>query len=148
MLIFTKGNSKLMFCIGIIMLMLVVRDIVGIEIFDKLVVVVTIISMLCLNYEKLVYLVFFMFPLMCGVPGYLMTFAYIILVFKGPKLRSQQIVPLVIVALLEVINESFRNVDGLYVGILSFLSFTAIFFYFLDELNRKLLLSGKTFMSK
>lgn len=137
MLIFTKGNSKLMFCIGIIMLMLVVRDIVGIEIFDKLVVVVTIISMLCLNYEKLVYLVFFMFPLMCGVPGYLMTFAYIILVFKGPKLRSQQIVPLVIVALLEVINESFRNVDGLYVGILSFLSFTAIFFYFLDELNRK-----------
>ena len=53
MLIFTKGNSKLMFCIGIIMLMLVVRDIVGIEIFDKLVVVVTIISMLCLNYLKL-----------------------------------------------------------------------------------------------
>lgn len=136
MLGFVKCDSRLLLCISMLMLMLALRDIAGIEFFDKLVIVASIVSMMCLKYENVVYFTFFIFPIMCGVPGYLITFAYIILVFKGPKLRSSQIVPLIIVALLEIVNESFRGIEGLYMGMLSFLSFTAVFFYFLNERER------------
>lgn len=136
MLGFVKCDSRLLLCISMLMLMLALRDIAGIEFFDNLVIVASIVSMMCLKYENVVYFTFFIFPIMCGVPGYLITFAYIILVFKGPKLRRSQIVPLIIVALLEIVNESFREIEGLYMGMLSFLSFTAVFFYFLNERER------------
>ena len=136
MLTLLKCDFRLILCICMLMLMLALRDIAGIDFFNKLVIVASIVSMMCLKYENVVYFTFFMFPIMCGVPGYLITFAYIILVFKGPKLRSNQIVPLIIVTLLEIINEAFRGVEGLYMGMLSFLSFTAVFFYFLNERER------------
>lgn len=126
-------DFKLKSCIAIIMLMLIARDIVGISVPDIVVTVIYAISMIVLKYEKMVYLIFFIFPIMCGVPGYIITIAYILLLVKGPRMKRKQLMPLLIVIFLEGINESFNNVSGLYTGILSFLSFTAVFFYFLDE---------------
>lgn len=130
---FIKKDFRLCLSVGIVMLMLVVRDVIGVEISDIVVTSICTLAMLFLKYEKVVPFVFFIFPIMCGVPGYIISVAYILLVLKGPRVRLVQIVPLIIVAVLELINESFRSYTGLYTGILSFLSFTAVFFYFLDE---------------
>lgn len=127
------NELKLVLCIVAISLILIIRDIIGVNVSDFVLTGICALSMMTLKYEKMVYYIFFLFPIMCGAPGYIITIAYLLLVLKGPKLKSKQIVPLIIVALLEVINESFNNIEGLYTGMLSFLSFTAIFFYFLDE---------------
>lgn len=133
MLELLRKDLKLVSCIVIITLLLIARDIMGITVSDIVVTVACASSMAVLKYEKMVYLIFFMFPIMCGVPGYIITIAYLLLLIKGPCLTSRQIVPLIIVIFLEIINELFRDVSGLYTGMLSFLSFTAVFFYFLDE---------------
>lgn len=133
MLELLRNDYKLVLCLVAISLLLIIRDIIGVNISDFLLTGICALSMIVLKYEKMVYYIFFLFPIMCGVPGYIITIAYLLLVLKGPKLKSKQIVPLIIVALLEVVNESFNNTEGLYTGMLSFLSFTAIFFYFLDE---------------
>lgn len=133
MLEILRNDYKLVLCLVAISLLLIIRDIIGVNISDFLLTGICALSMIVLKYEKMVYYIFFLFPIMCGVPGYIITIAYLLLVLKGPKLKSKQIVPLIIVALLEVVNESFNNTEGLYTGMLSFLSFTAIFFYFLDE---------------
>lgn len=133
MLELLRNELKLVLCIVAISLILIIRDIIGVNVSDFVLTGICALSMMTLKYEKMVYYIFFLFPIMCGAPGYIITIAYLLLVLKGPKLKSKQIVPLIIVALLEVVNESFNNTEGLYTGILSFLSFTAIFFYFLDE---------------
>lgn len=133
MLELLRNELKLVLCIVAISLILIIRDIIGVNVSDLVLTGICALSMMTLKYEKMVYYIFFLFPIMCGAPGYIITIAYLLLVLKGPKLKSKQIVPLIIVALLEVINESFNNIEGLYTGMLSFLSFTAIFFYFLDE---------------
>lgn len=133
-----KDDFRLLFCTGIIMIMLIARDIIGIGISDIVVTAICALSMFSLKFEKMVSLIFFLFPIMCGVPGYIISVAYILLVVKGPRIKSRQIVPLVVVAVLEIINESYRDNEGLYTGILSFLSFTAVFFYLLDEREKTL----------
>ena len=133
MLELLRNELKLVLCLVAISLLLIIRDIIGVNVSDIVLTGICALSMMTLKYEKMVYYIFFLFPIMCGAPGYIITIAYLLLVLKGPKLKSKQIVPLIIVALLEVVNESFNNTEGLYTGMLSFLSFTAIFFYFLDE---------------
>ncbi len=133
MLELLRNELKLVLCIVAISLILIIRDIIGVNVSDFVLTGICALSMMTLKYEKMVNYIFFLFPIMCGAPGYIITIAYLLLVLKGPKLKSKQIVPLIIVALLEVVNESFNNTEGLYTGMLSFLSFTAIFFYFLDE---------------
>lgn len=133
MLDIIKKDFRLITCTGIMMLLLVARDILGVDISDIIVTVICILSMSCLKYAQMVNYIFFMFPIMCGVPGYIISTAYILLVIKGPRLKIRQIFPLLIIVILEIINESYRSIEGLHTGMLSFLSFTAIFFYFLDE---------------
>ena len=133
MLTLSQKYGKLAFCMAAISLILIIRDIVGLGIPDMVVTAVFVISMAVLRYEEMVYLIFFIFPIMCGAPGYIISIAYILLLIKGPRLTARQFVPLLIVTVLEVINELLRNLPGLYTGMLSFLAFTAVFFYFLDE---------------
>ena len=128
-----RGEAKLVLCIVVTSLLFIIRDVMGVNVSDFILTGICALSMMILKYEKMVCYIFFLFPIMCGAPGYIMTIAYFLLLLKGPKLKSKQVVPLIIVALLEVVNESFSNIDGLYTGIMSFLSFTAIFFYFLNE---------------
>lgn len=133
MFVILRQEKILAFCVIVTAAVLIVRDLVGVGIPDFIVTSICAISMMVLKYEKMVYFIFFMFPIMCGVPGYIITIAYLLLLIKGPRLTSRQFIPLIIVFLLEIINEGYRILPGLYTGMLSFLSFTAIFFYFLDE---------------
>ena len=84
--------------------------------------------MLILPYNQLIYFVFFLMPLMCGLPGYMMLVAWLFLLIKGKHINPRQIIPLLIISALEMINENLGDASVL-TGTLSFLSFSAIFFY-------------------
>ena len=89
------------------------------------------ISMLCLQFKDLVSFVFFLMPLSCGIPGYTFLIIYLILIFKGPTLTKKQFYPFFLVVLIELINEFFVCSASAQIAVLSFLSFTSLFFYFL-----------------
>ena len=89
------------------------------------------ISMSILHFKDLVPFVFFLMPLSCGIPGYTFLAIYLILIFKGPKLTKKQFYPFIGVVLIEFINEFFLCSASAQIAVISFLSFTSLFFYFL-----------------
>jgi hypothetical protein len=127
----SKG-SLLAISIILIVGIIILRDILLVNIPSIALSLMFVSVMVLLPYEKLMSFVFFMFPLLTGIPGYIMTFAYIILLIKGPRLVNSQVIPVVLVIILELLNESYRGLPGLYSGMLSFISFIAVFFYFLN----------------
>jgi len=76
---------------------------------------------------------FFLFPLTNGIPGYTMLVALILLIIKGRKYSLWQFLPLFIIFLLELYSELIGADMETISGILSFLSFSALFFYFLND---------------
>lgn len=117
------------------MLIFVCRDVLLVPVSDMFLTFCITTMMVLLPFRLLVYYVFFLFPFTCGIPGYIMTISFLLLIKKGRKLTGMQVVPIIVVALLELFSESLNGMDTI-IGMMSFLSFLAIFFYFLNDRNK------------
>lgn len=117
-------------------LLVVLRDVVGAPVGAAMTLVCFTGAFCMLRYEELVPLLFFVFPLTCGIAGYIMLVGYLVLVYKGHGLCARQIIPVVIIAFLELVSEGTHADGAIYSGMLSFLSFCALFFYFLNDKRR------------
>lgn len=127
----TEGN--LLGGISGVAILIFVRDILGIGIPDVGVLGVSLIIMYKLPYIQLVYFLFFLFPLTCGIPGYIMFFGCLFLLNKSNRVTKRQILPVLIIFLIDLFDEGFTAEFDTYTGILSFISFCGIFFYFLND---------------
>jgi len=112
---------------------IVFRDIVGISIPNAALLAISCGIMIILRYREFVPFLFFLFPFTCGIPGYMMLAAYIILLIKARHISACQIIPVAIIGFLELINEAIGADFPILSGVFSFMSFTAVFFYFLND---------------
>ena len=138
-----KGDTKnVPLFIGIIaaFVVLVARDVLMMDVGNGILTLIFTAIMAFLPYSSLVSFIYFMIPLTCGVPGYMMLLAIILLVVKGKSWTSKQVIPVVIVGVLEIINELGRTPDT--IGVISFMSFIAVFFYLLN-LNKSQVDNGQ-----
>ena len=128
------SNKSLVAGVIIASILLITRDILMIDVGDVVLLGVFTAIMIILPFPSLVSFVFFLIPLTCGIPGYMMLVAFALLIIKGRGWNIRQMMPLVLVFVLEMINELGRTPDT--TGVISFLSFVAVFFFLLN-LNNK-----------
>lgn len=125
-------QKKLLFCVFALMSIVYARDVMMYPVSDTLLTLICFVPMVVLSYSDLVCFLFFLFPLTCGIPGYIMTLSFVFVLIKGRKLSRKQVLPLAIIVLLELLTEGTLGFEVL-TGIVSFLSFIALFFYFLNS---------------
>lgn len=130
----------LLVCVVLTSLVIIARDILMVSISDSVLLFLFTFQFLCLTYSNLLSFVYFIMPLTCGIPGYIVLLAASFLILKGRSWTYKQFVPFVIIATIELINE--MTVPGVsIVNIFSFLSFIIVFFYCLhiklNDIERK-----------
>lgn len=130
-----KIDYKMLISIVLTMLIFIYRDVMLVPVSDMVLTFCITTMMVLLPFHLLVYYIFFIFPFTCGIPGYIMTISFLLLMMKGRKITRMQLVPLIIVALLEFFTEGMKGMDTI-TGMMSFLSFLAVFFYFLNDRNK------------
>lgn len=132
-IIFTRLSLSLIF----LMMIIILRDILMFPISDVGLLGYNLFVMLVLSHQDLMKYVWFCFPLTCGIPGYIMTLSFVLLIIKKRDvLNIKQLLPILIITLLVVFNWCFYGEFKKWPNLLSFLSFIAIFFYFL-QINNK-----------
>jgi hypothetical protein len=121
----------MLFIIGIIMLMLM-RDIVQIPL-NKYIFVIYSASLMCLaDYQTLVYMLSFLFPLVWGLPGtYIMLCATILLLMKTTILNKKTTLLILFFTIMELIA-SFWYPDVDFVEMAGYLFSISIFFILLN----------------
>lgn len=142
MSLFPHKYISLISSIVIVALTLILRDVIGISVPGVALLCLYIALMVILPYDKLVLFLFFSFPLFCGIPGYIMLACFIILIIKRGRLSQSQILPLMIIAFLDILDEGLSFNTETWTGILSFLSFCGMFFYFFNDTDNRYDLSN------
>lgn len=136
MSLFSLLNNRTIWCYLLLTMLLIVRDVLMIGVHDVAIVGLIGICMLLLPYRKAVPFLFFTFPLTCGIPGYTMLVAFIILLLKGPRLNGYQLFPLLMLVLLELLSDlTYKSDSATFMAVTSFLSFSALLFYFMNSYN-------------
>lgn len=126
-------RSGLFWASCITALVIVFRDILSISVPGAVLLLLIVALMMCLRYQDCVGYFFFLFPFTCGIPGYTVLGAFIILLYKSKHYTKLQFIPLAIVAFLEIIDEGLTADSARISGMVSFLTFVAVFFYFLND---------------
>lgn len=133
---YKEQSSRLSLGACAISIVIILRDLVGVPVPDAALLAIASGIMLVLPYTELVPFLFFLFPFTCGIPGYVMLAAYIILLLKHKHLSAGQIFPVIIVGILEFFDELIGADFATVSGVLSFMSFTALFFFFLNDAKK------------
>lgn len=109
------------------------RDLFSMPVPGFVLLFVSVVLMMFMKYADCVAYFFFLFPFTCGIPGYTILGAYIVLLIKSKYYTLSQFIPVAIVTGLEIINEGMNATDARISGMVSFLTFVAVFFYFLND---------------
>lgn len=127
-----QGQKLLIFSMVCYMLLIIARDVLMVSISDDILLFLSIALMAILNVDNLISFMFFLFPFTCGIPGYIMLAAFILLIIKNKSISRAQFVPVLLIFILEIINQ-FNVICENYTAFFSFMSFSAIFFFFLNK---------------
>lgn len=130
------ANKLLHISVLSVMAILCMRDILGMGVGGVAIVGAITLFMVLLPYTQLVYLLFFILPLTCGIPGYVMLISIVLLVIKSKHITAAQIIPAFLIAVMEIIHVSLYDFSADLRGVLSYLSFIAVFFFLLFESDR------------
>lgn len=130
------ANKLLKVSVLSIMVILCMRDILGMGISGIMIVGIISMFMLILPYAQLVYLLFFILPLTCGIPGYVMLVSIVLLVLKSKHITAAQIIPALLIAISEILHVTFYDFNADFRGVLSYLSFISVFFFLLFEQDK------------
>lgn len=124
-----KHYKMLLVSVSILMLIIIARDILQIAIPDLVIVGFFSLCLMLMPFKDALSYVFFVLPFTCGIPGYTMTAAFLVLLYKGPKFTIRKYLPLIIILFIETINYLLWGAEVSIMRYFSFSSFTAIFFY-------------------
>ena len=114
-------------------ILLILRDINGISINKFIYFGFTVALMAAANYQTLVYMICFVLPLVCGLPGtYIMPCAFVLLMFKRGSVKLMQIVPVAIILLMELFAAFwYPSVD--FALIVNYVSFAAVMVFLIQD---------------
>lgn len=130
------ANKLLKVSVLSIMVILCMRDILGFGVSGVMIVGIMSLFMILLPYTQLVYLLFFILPLTCGIPGYVMLVSIVLLVLKSKHITAAQIIPALLIAISEILHVTFYDFNADFRGVLSYLSFISVFFFLLFEQDK------------
>lgn len=130
------ANKLLKVSVLSVMVILCMRDILGFGVSGVMIVGIMSLFMVLLPYTQLVYLLFFILPLTCGIPGYVMLVSIVLLVLKSKHITAAQIIPAVLIAISEILHVTFYDFNADFRGVLSYLSFISVFFFLLFEQDK------------
>lgn len=125
-------NWKFILPVFLLILLLVFRDVAAININQFIIFAIMFISVALLPYHYGLFYTSFACGIVSGINAYFLICAYVILLFKSRRLPTRlQILPLVLLLLVEFIDNAF-NGSSISVGeYLLFGSYLAIFFYYI-----------------
>lgn len=112
----------------LIALLVVAREILMIGVNGPMICAVIAILLFCIPYKDAISFLYFILPLTCGIPGYSMLLAYLILLIRTKAKKLQQFLPAMILILSEIIHSGLYDFPVEYAGIISFSSFVSVFF--------------------
>lgn len=114
-------------------LMLILRDVNGISINKFIYFGFAVALMAIASYRTVVYMVCFMLPLVCGLPGtYIMPCALVLLAFKRGKVNVMQVVPILLILLLELVAALWYP-SMAFADIINYVSFAAIMVFLVQD---------------
>lgn len=121
----------LTFGLAVFVLLFIVRDILALPLPSSLIAVWTVGVMMCLPFSEAVKYVFFIMPFASGFPGYTILLALVVLILKTNKVNIWQIVPALIITLLELVSVSFYEFAPSNKAVMSYIGFVILFFFLL-----------------
>ena len=128
----SERTKLMLFAVGLA-LMLVARDIMGINLNKYLYLAYCIAFFLIAEYQTLVYMVCYVLPLVCGLPGtYIMFGAMVLLVVKCKKINLWQIGLVVIIATLEIVASAWYPESDL-AGLVQYVSYAGMMFFLIHD---------------
>ena len=96
------------------------------------------ILMMLLPYRQCISFLFFVLPITCGIPGYSMLVAYIIVLLKSKQLNLWQTLPPLCIMLLEFAHMIGYSFNVSLSAAFSFFSFVLVFFYLLFNQDNRI----------
>ena len=114
-------------------LMLILRDVAVVGISKWVYMAYAVLLMMYVGYETLIYMICFMLPLVCGLPGtYIMPFALVLLMLKRGKIKARQITLVVFVAAMEIVAAVWYPEINVR-NIIQYISFAGIMLFLIQE---------------
>lgn len=118
--------------IGLVLL-LIIRDVFGVELSKFIYLVYIVAFMVVAQYQTMVYMICFVFPLVCGLPGtYIMPCVLILLYVKQPRVVFWQIGMLFFVGAIELIA-SFWHSEIDIAAVVQYISFAGVMFFLIHD---------------
>lgn len=123
-----QNNILLIFTVVLLTVALYARDLLGIGINKYIYIVLTVVPALFMSYSSLIYFIFFLFPIVRGLPfNFIYPILAAILLFKNPKAFSEKAMYcFIIIVFFEFVHYPFYDFGFRVANIISYL--TVIFF--------------------
>lgn len=114
-------------------LMLILRDVSGMSINKFIYFGFTVALMAIASYQTTVYMICFMLPLVCGLPGtYIMPCALVLLIMKKGKVKAIQFVGIFIILLLELVAALWYP-SLKFAALINYVSFAAMMVFLVQD---------------
>lgn len=128
----SEQTKLTLFAVGLA-LMLITRDIMGVSISKYVYLAFCMAFFLIAEYQTLVYMVCYVLPLVCGLPGtYIMFGAIVLLVAKCKKINLWQIGLVVIIAAMEIIASAWYPESDL-AALVQYISYAGVMFFLIHD---------------
>lgn len=128
-----KGRNLLILMAVGLSVLLVLRDILDFSISKYIFLAYSVAFMAVACYEVTVYMLCFMLPLVCGLPGtYIMPCALVLLVFKKGKVNARFVLAIIILTFLELLASVWYPKQNLTI-IVQYISFAGIMLYLIHD---------------
>lgn len=133
----TKKDQYLLYAlIAGLSILLILRDVNNISINKFIYFGYAVALMAVANYQTLVHMICFILPLVCGLPGtYIMTCAYVLLLLKRGSFKLMQVIPVLIVLLMELFAALWYPSANL-TEIVNYVFFAAVMIFLIQDDDR------------
>lgn len=114
-------------------LLLIIRDVFGVELSKFIYFAYTVVLFAIAKYRTMVYMLCFILPLVCGLPGtYIMPCALVLLFVKKMQVNAWQLLMLLFVTVMEILA-SFWYPDFDLPAIVQYVSFAGVLFFLIHD---------------
>ena len=139
--LYNKGTILIFFC-TLFTTILYYRDFAVVDINKMYLVLLTFATAALLDYKHIVYLLSFLFPLSCGIPGnYIYPLLAILLFIKDNNRGFNKLFFFIVIFLFEILHYGAYSFDSQFAEVLGYASFIFLLSYIITDNSRDLDLS-------
>ena len=122
-------SSLLPLGVSFFALLVIISDVLNIPIFGIAITIYFVGLLILLPYQSAIKALFFLMPFSCGITGFTVFLSIWVIIFKSKHINIWQIVPAVIIALLEVFKVAYYQFAVNYNTVISYIGFILLYFY-------------------